>query len=84
MALLSKLKGSTAPKDWQGIEALVLTTEHGRRNAVDIERSYFLTILRSPTLIPFSGGLNITYKLGPGLENDLKTTITINGYFEVK
>ncbi|WKX95357.1 hypothetical protein Q1695_012086 [Nippostrongylus brasiliensis] len=30
------------------------------------------------------GALNVTYNLGPGLNNNLKTTITVNGGLEVK
>ncbi|PIO63187.1 hypothetical protein TELCIR_15226 [Teladorsagia circumcincta] len=37
-----------------------------------------------PAPSTWQGGLNVTYNLGPGLKDNMKTTITINGQYEVK
>uniref|UniRef100_A0A7I4Y289 N-acetylated-alpha-linked acidic dipeptidase 2 n=1 Tax=Haemonchus contortus TaxID=6289 RepID=A0A7I4Y289_HAECO len=38
----------------------------------------------APAPSAWKGGLDVTYNLGPGLKDNLKTTITVNGHFEVK
>ncbi|VDO29807.1 unnamed protein product [Haemonchus placei] len=38
----------------------------------------------TPAPSTWKGGLNVTYNLGPGLKDKLKTTIVVNGHFEVK